>query len=180
MSKLTIQGLEFETGEAPYKDGDVINANEAAALNQTWAENLRNNFAGQVKAAREAAAETNGFFSEVEGKKVFELDKVTDDMLDIEALNTKFAEYVDSYEFGARRAGGTRAPADPVEREAIRIATAKVKELLRAKEIKISEVPKEQLDGLVAQALEKLPAIREQARQTVEANKSISLEGLSL
>lgn len=180
MPKITIQGLEFEA-DAPYKEGDVLNANEADAINQTFLENLRNNFASHVKAARTAVAETNGFFTVGEGdKKVYDLDKVTNEMLDLDALQTSFIEYADKYEFGARRAGGTRVPADPVEREATRIAKEKVKELLRAKDIKISDVPKEQMDKLVAQALEQIPAIREQARLTVEANKSITLEGLSL
>lgn len=179
MPKITIQGLEFEA-DAPYKEGDVLNANEADAINQTFLENLRNNFASHVKAARAAVAETNGFFSLDGEKKVYDLDKVTNEMLDLDALQTSFIEYADKYEFGARRAGGTRVPADPVEREAARIAKEKVKELLRAKDIKISDVPKEQMDKLVAQALEQIPAIREQARLTVEANKSITLEGLSL
>lgn len=180
MPKITIQGLEFEA-DAPYKEGDVLNANEADAINQTFLENLRNNFASNVKAAREAIAETNGWFTVGENdKKTYDLDKVTNDQLDFDALQAKFIEYADKYEFGARRAGGTRTPADPVEREAVRVAKEKVKDLLKAKEIKVSEVPKEQMDKLVAQALEKYPEIREQARATVEANKSISLEGLTL
>lgn len=179
MPKITVQGLEFEA-DAPYKEGDVLNANEADAINQTFLENLRNNFAGHVKAARTAVAETNGFFEETDGKKTYDLDKVTNDMLDLDALQASFIEYADKYEFGARRAGGTRTPADPVEREAVRVAKEKVKDLLRAKDIKVSEVPKEQMDKLVGQALDKYPEIREQARATVEANKSISLEGLSL
>lgn len=45
---ITIAGRSFSV-EPKYEAGHVLTANEAAALNQTWYENLRNNFAGKAK-----------------------------------------------------------------------------------------------------------------------------------
>lgn len=46
--KLTIAGKQFEV-EPRYAEGHVLTANEAATLNQTFFENIRNNFAGKAK-----------------------------------------------------------------------------------------------------------------------------------
>lgn len=45
---LTISGRTF-TVSPKFEAGHVLTANEAATLNQTWYENLRNNFAGKAK-----------------------------------------------------------------------------------------------------------------------------------
>jgi hypothetical protein len=45
---ITIAGKPF-TAEPRYAEGHVLTANEANALNQTFFENLRNNFAGKAK-----------------------------------------------------------------------------------------------------------------------------------
>lgn len=45
---ITISGKPF-TVQPRYAEGHVLTANEAAALNQTFFENLRNNFAGKAK-----------------------------------------------------------------------------------------------------------------------------------
>jgi len=178
--KLTIAGFQFELEHA-YKDGDVINANEAAALNQTFAENIRNNFAAQLKAMKNKVARANGWVTKDEdGKETVDWERVTNDDLDADEVQTAYDEYVQSYEFGARRVGASRGPVDPVEREATRVAKDLVKKLLASKGYKLSTVSKEQMDSFVAQALEANPSIREAAQRTVDANKGISLEGLSI
>jgi len=48
MSQITISGKSFEVAPR-YAVGHVLTANEASALNQTFFENLRNNFAKQAK-----------------------------------------------------------------------------------------------------------------------------------
>lgn len=48
MAQVTIAGKEFEIDE-PYTEGHVLTAGEAAALNQTYRENVRNNMAAKVK-----------------------------------------------------------------------------------------------------------------------------------
>ena len=47
MPKITVQGLEFEA-DAPYKEGDVLNANEADAINQTFLETSNVNVAEEL------------------------------------------------------------------------------------------------------------------------------------
>jgi len=49
---------ELFTVPVPYTAGHVLSENEANALNQTYHENLRNNFAGVVTAAKKAAEES--------------------------------------------------------------------------------------------------------------------------
>lgn len=178
-ANLTIQGFQFSL-ELPYKEGDTINANEAAAINQTFAENIRNNFAAQLKSMKAEVARANEWMKEVDGKQVPDIDRVTNDDLDMEAVQAAYDAYVAEYEFGARRVGSTRGPVDPVEREARRIAGEKVKELLRANNYKIGDVPKDKMDALIDQALEQYPQIRANAAAVVEANKGLDLAGLSL
>lgn len=48
MASLTISGQTFEV-EPRYSEGHTLTANEAAALNQTFFENIRNNCAAKVK-----------------------------------------------------------------------------------------------------------------------------------
>ena len=53
--QITIQGQVFRV-PLRYKAGDVLKENEAGALNQTYHENLRNNFASKVRDGVEAGA----------------------------------------------------------------------------------------------------------------------------
>ncbi|OYW77664.1 MAG: hypothetical protein B7Z37_02970 [Verrucomicrobia bacterium 12-59-8] len=178
-TKLTIQGFELEF-EAPYKEGDVLNANEAAAINQTFGENLRNNFAAIIKTKRGEIARANDWFADDE-KKVPDLEKVTDEMLQEEFdVAAEFSTYAENYEFGARRAGGTRTVVDPVEKAARNIAWEKVKGLLKARNYKLTDVDKDMRERLVGEALEKFPEIKDEAERQVSAAKSISLDGLSI
>lgn len=105
---ITIQGLDFAV-HSPYVVGHVLTAEEAGVLNQTFHENLRNNFAGSVK------------------------DKKDEHGPDlpvnvIKELQDEFEAYADNYKFGVRRVG-MRAPADPIEAEAFKM----VKDLIRMK-----------------------------------------------
>lgn len=156
---ITIQGHEF-TAPSPYTEGYTLKPNEASALNQVLGENLRNNFAGKVKAAMEEAQKNGG-------------------QVDLTALQTEFDAYAAEYEFGARRSGGGGGglPKDPVERMAHTIAREKIREMAKSKGKKLSP---EQIAGLVPQLLEKNPSIRDLARQRVEDQKAISIEELEL
>lgn len=160
MHEITCAGITL-SAPAPYAEGHTLTPNEAAVLNQTLAENLRNNFASKVKAAQKAAIE-----AETE--------------VDVGALVTEFGDYVASYEFGVRRTGGTRAPVDPVEKEALSIAIAKVKAALKAKGLAIKDVPAEQIRELATAAVEKHPQIREQAAKVVAMKAEMAAEALDL
>ena len=111
---ITIQGLDFAV-HSPYEAGHQLTADEAGVLNQTFHENLRNNFASTVK---DYKAEHGDDLPEAALTK----------------LQEEFDEYAKDYKFGVRR-GGTRAPADPIEAEAFRMAKdsirAKLKEMQR-------------------------------------------------
>lgn len=165
---ITVQGIAFSSPNA-YSEGSVLKSNEAGALNKTLAENLRNNFASIVTGAKEAAAKANDI----------SVDDVTTDHLDMEDLVTKWNEYVSGYEFGTRR-GGTRLPTDPVEREALNIARDKVRAAIKAKGMTLSEVPAAQINSLAEQLIERNPAITEEAKRRVEAQRAIGLAELDL
>ena len=138
-----IQGEMF-TIAAPYSPGHVLNANEAAALNQLRAENIRNNFAAKMKKALE---DNSGALGQ-------------------EALSA----YDAVYQFGIRQSG--KVPQDPVEKEAWKLAEAAVIAALKQRGTKLKELPEGKLDELVEQTLEKRPHFREQAATIVAARKS--------
>lgn len=117
--QITIQKQVF-TVSAPYAEGHTITEAEAAALNQTRAENIRNNMAKRVKEANDAVGQ------DAEGNQL-PLDKKT-----FEALQAEVAEYDANYEFTMASVGGGRAPTDPVDVEARRIAKASITAQLRA------------------------------------------------
>jgi len=52
---ITISGRQFSV-EPRYAEGHTLTANEAAALNQTYFENLRNNFASKAKEGADQSA----------------------------------------------------------------------------------------------------------------------------
>lgn len=99
---ITIAGKSFDV-EPRYAEGHVLTANEASALNQTYFENLRNNFAGKAKEGADQSA---------------------------------FDEYVSSYQFGVRSAGGSR---DPIESEAMELARESVRDAIKRVGKKISD-----------------------------------------
>lgn len=111
MPNLTINGHQFEVPEgllAKYQVGYTLaTEGEAHALQQVFTENLRNNFAGKVK------AKLNG------GEELTPEDQA--------ALQVEFDAYASKYEFGVRGAGGgPRTVKDPVEREVRKMAAAAI------------------------------------------------------
>lgn len=128
---ITIQGYEF-SAPSPYSEGHVLNQNEAATLNQTFQENLRNNFAGRVKSAKEADALGEGN----EGYLPFNIDE----------LRTEFAEYASEYKFGVRRAGATTSR-DPVMARAMVMARKIIKDAIKAQGLNAKDYA-DQIDEL--------------------------------
>lgn len=99
MQEVTIAGEVFKIAPR-YSEGHVLTENEAAALNQTFFENIRNNMAKGVAESKE----TNKF--------------------DYDVFQDKITAYANEYEFGARRVGA--APRDPVLAEAFKLAKVAV------------------------------------------------------
>jgi len=171
VSEITIQGLAFEV-DRPYKAGQIdLSEGEAHALNQTRAENLRNNFAPQVRKAIEEYRKANNLPEDGE---------VAVTNLDRDTLQTEFDKYADNYKFAVGGGGGTRTPLDPVMREATRIATDKVKTALSEKNIKLSAVSKDRMAELVKQVIGKYPEIKAEAQRRVEATGAIALDAIGL
>lgn len=171
VSNITIQGLEFEVPR-PFKAGPhELTAGEAHALNQTMAENLRNNFASVIKDAMTAYRKANSLAEDAE---------VPVANLDSDALQTELDKYAGEYKFREGGGGGMRTPTDPVEREANAIALAKVKAKFSEKGIKLNSVSKEKMAELVKAVVEKYPDIKAEAERRVKAAEGISLEGLGV
>lgn len=95
MQEVTISGEVFKIAPR-YSEGHSLTENEAAALNQTYFENIRNNMARGVADAKEAGA------------------------FDYDEFQKKITSYANEYEFGARRGPG--APRDPILSEAFKLA----------------------------------------------------------
>lgn len=173
MRQVTIQGVVFDL-EDKYEAGHTVNENEAGALNQTRAENLRNNFASVVKSAREDAARKANGLADDATPTDDQLNAVEFDEATIDELKSKFNEVADKYEFGARGGGGTRTT-DPVEREAKRIAREKVEAAIREKYGKLSAVASEKITELVNELAQREDIVA-LAKSNVESAKSIAAD----
>lgn len=160
-SNITIQGLLF-SAPAPYAAGHTITEGEAHALNQVLAENLRNNFASTVKKAVEASKEEGGA----------PVDKAE--------LDAAFAEYVGKYEFGVRQAGTSSVAVDPVEREALKLAKAVVRNAIKAAGRKVSDYAAEDITTLAGKILEKKPEIYDTARENIARSQAAAKSDVSL
>jgi hypothetical protein len=164
--RIKVEGLIFNA-PAPYKAGHVLTENEANTLNQTFAENLRNNFAKKVKVAKEAAAKNGNEFPE-------------DGEAAPEELQGEFTAYAVDYEFGTRAAGSggdQGLPRDPIEREAYIMARDLIRQHAKSKGFKVDA---EQVASLIPGILSKRPEIREEAQRRVSAKTSITLDELEL
>lgn len=158
--QITIQDW-LATIPAPFDEGHTLTGNQASAMNQLYAENVRNNFAKKVKDAREEAKKA--------GTEV-----------DFNALQAALDTYAASYEFGTRKGGGggdASLPKEPILRAAHIIARNLIRDKAKQKGKKLSA---EQVASLVPKLLEKNPGIMDEARRQVEAQNSITIEELEL
>lgn len=169
MTQVTIAGEQFEI-KAPYAAGHPLNEAEASVLNQTFLENVRNNSAGKIKAAKEVAEKAGTVFS-VDTFLVGEgAEQVT--------LRQSLQAYADAYEFGVRTAR-TSEPVDPVQREARAIAKEALAAAMKAKGIKRKDLTDEQYEAAVAQhaASDK---VQKEANRRQKAKADLGLESLGL
>lgn len=170
LRQVTISGETFEIA-APYSAGHQLNEAEASVLNQTYLENIRNNAASKIKAAKEAAEKSNTTFS-LDAPIGGEGEDAS------KTLRQVIADYAKSYEFGVRVARNSE-PADPVEREARSIAREAISAKLKASNVKRKDIP----DEAYEQALVKLAAsdkVMAEAKRRVKARDSIGLDELGL
>ena len=163
---ITIQGLIAEVA-APYVEGHKVTEAEAAALNQTRAEAIRNNTARLVKAAiAEAEAEdAEGLPEEI-----------------VTSLLGQIAAYDSEYEFSMASVGGGRTSSDPVEVEAKKIARQLINAQIKAQGKKVSEVDKDKYNAALATVAAR-EDIRDQAKAAIEARNAAAeaaMEGVDL
>lgn len=170
MKAITIQGIAFDVSQ-PYAAGQTITEAEAAALNQTRSENIRNNQARKVKEALAALPEA------VEGEPAPELSPET-----LTELADAVTEYDKGYEFTLASVGGGRASKDPVDVEAVRMAKAAIAAQLKADNRKVADVDKEVYAAAVAKvaASESIVEAAKKAVAERSAAAKSALEGISL
>jgi len=113
----TIAGVKVSV-IAPYAEGYVVNAGEAAMLNQTLAENFSNNLRDKIgEYVPEGSPEGTA------GRQA-----------DAEEAQAIVDKYMGEYVPGVRRAGaGGARTLDPVEKEMKIIASSKLDDLLKSK-----------------------------------------------
>lgn len=163
---ITIQGYEF-IAPAPYSEGHVLSAAEAGVLNQTYQENLRNNFAGKVKAAKEAAELEPG----TEGYAAF----------DHEGMQALFSEYAAGYQFGVRRPGASSESKDPVISRAMVQARKLIRDKIRERGYKLADYA-DQVDGMAKNYLDTdagqrlVAAVRESIAREAAITKDAQLD----
>ena len=138
---------------APFVEGHVCTSAEAGVLNQTLAENVRNNLAARVKKA------------------------VDEDKFDQAEMQAEIDQYLEDYEFGARRGRGAM---DPVEREALNIAKDEVKTALRRSGHKLADIATEDINRLAEQVVAENPEITKEAERRVNQKSKIGIKQLDL
>ncbi len=158
--EITIQGVAFNVSQ-PYSEGHPVTEAEARALNQTRSENVRNNMAKAVKAAKEAAGEGN---------------PLADDVLS--SLAMAVSEYDDAYIFTLASIGGGRKSKDPVEIEATRMAKAAIMGQLKKAGKKLADVDPDAFKAKVAEVAE-LPQIVKAATKSVKDRAALAEEALA-
>lgn len=114
-TSIMIAGDNF-TVPQPFAAGHVLNANEASSLNQTYAENVRNNMAGKAKAQKEAGNYAQDVFQ------------------------GQVDDYTNDYEFGQRVGGGRSG--DPVRTEAMAITRDLIRQAISKASAADSTKPK--------------------------------------
>ena len=167
---ITIQKADWVV-PAPFIAGHAINAAEAQTLNQVLGENIRNNVASRIKASMEAAAKATP-------PRAFSLD--TEMVADTRegaaegstvTLRQSLQHYADTYAFGIRTARKPSEPADPVEREAFRIARETVNTALAERGQKVKDLPEGKYDEAVALYAKSDKVVKEAKRRVSEKEK---------
>jgi hypothetical protein len=152
--QITIQGNSFRV-PMRYRAGHVLQENEAGALNQTFHENLRNNFAKKVTEGQEAG-------------------------VSLDVLQQQLDDYANDYQFGARTGGGFRG--DPVMTLAMNTARELVRNAIKAKGLDMEAWPASRISAAAKQLLDSQGddgKIITHARAQVEAEKAAAKEAMA-
>lgn len=167
LKSMTIQGVSLNV-KVPYAEGHVLNANEASTLNQTYLENIRNNSAGKIKKALKAWLDAPA----AEGEDAH----TEENFVPADELIADIQSYADTYEFGLKRLSNLE-PADPVEKEARKIAKDIVNTALRNAGHKVKDVPEDKYEAMVAQVAARETTVAE-AKRRIDIAKTIGNDEL--
>lgn len=128
----------------PYSDGYVLSEAEASKLNQVYADSIRSALVAKIK-----KADSNG----------------------TEISPAEFQNFADAYSFTIKT---PRASADPVAKEATKIAKEQIFATIRKKGGNPADYTAEQIAEYVAKVLHHKPEIREEAVRRVESAKKLA------
>jgi hypothetical protein len=152
--QITIQGQTFKV-PIRYAAGHALTEGEASALNQTYHENLRNNFANKVRDGVEAG-------------------------LTPEILQQQLDDYAQEYQFG-QRVGGGGFRGDPVMTLAMNIARDMVRTAIKAKQLDADEWPASRVSQAAKALLDSQGEdgkIVSAARKQVETERAVAQENM--
>lgn len=159
LKEITIAKQVFSIPQ-PFVAGHVLTEGEAKALNQTFAENIRNNMAKAVTVAYgEAPTE--------------ELNPST--------IAKVVSDYAGSYQFTVGTVGAARVT-DPLEVECRKIARQLLSDALKAKGISITKVPEEVRNAKIAELAGRENVVK-QAKKNLDQRAKMAesvLDGLDL
>jgi hypothetical protein len=153
--QITIQGQAFRV-PIRYAAGHQLNEGEASALNQTFHENLRNNFASKVRDGTEAGVPK-------------------------ETLQQQLDDYANDYQFGVRTGGGGFR-GDPVMTAAMNLAREIVRSAVKQKGLDADEWPASRISQVAKNLLDsqgdggKLISI---ARQQIETERATAKDAMT-
>ncbi len=128
---ISIYDYELEVPE-PYAEGHQLTAIEAKQLNQVFAENIANNQRSIFKKVKDGA----------------------EDAPSLEEAKAGFAKYANEYHFTEASAGGGARTLTPLQKEARKIATQVVINLLAKSNRKRKDVEKDAFEAEVARIAE--------------------------
>jgi hypothetical protein len=136
----------------PYSEGHVLTSVEAEKLNHVFADNIRTSLIAKIKRQAEEGS------------------------LDADAASTDYQAFADAYSFSVR---APKASADPVAKEANKIAKEQVFAAIRRKGGNPSDYTAEQIAEYVAKVLQHKPEIREEAERRINSSRKIAGDLLS-
>lgn len=138
--------------DQPYAEGHVLTALEAEKLNHVLADNIRTSIIAKLKRLAESGD------------------------IDAAAASAEFQSYADAYEFAVRT---PKASADPIAKEANKIAKEQVFAAIRRKGGNPSDYSAEQIAEYVGKVLQHKPEIRDEAARRIESSRKMAGDLLS-
>jgi hypothetical protein len=147
--QFTVQELVLDV-PVPFSLGDKLETEgEVSAMNQTYAENIRNNCAKPIKTIREAEKDSA---------------KAT------AAAQKLVSEYVEKYEFGVRTGGGLKA--DPIRSTALGLAKTLVRKIWKKEGKKTTDYTAAELSAAANKVVDANPQLMEYAKKEVTAKRN--------